>query len=132
MNEIAQASPALRPEALLQILEVTRKLAAPFDLQAVLQEIGEAARNVLRAERATVWLYEPETAELVLASDSADTAPPRGTLTQGILGLTARSRRVVNVPDCRAEPLFDPAGCRNYATTLAKRLDERLAKEARK
>ena len=44
---------ALRPEALLQILEVTRKLAAPFELAAVLAEIGEAARSVLRAERAS-------------------------------------------------------------------------------
>ena len=50
----------LRAEALLQILEVTRKLAAPFELPAVLAEIGEAARSVLRAERATLWLYEPD------------------------------------------------------------------------
>jgi len=28
------------------------------------------------------------------------------------------------------QPLFDPAGCRNYAAELTKRLDERLAKEA--
>ena len=130
MNEIAQASPALRPEALLQILEVTRKLAAPFDLQAVLQEIGEAARNVLRAERATVWLYEPETAELVLASDSADTAPPRSALTQGILGLTARSRRVVNVPDCRAEPLFDPAVDLDYDNDVRSLLSVPLFERA--
>ena len=30
------------------------------------------------------------------------------------------------------QPLFDPKGCRNYAATLTKRLDERLAKEAGK
>ena len=29
-------------------------------------------------------------------------------------------------------PLFDPAGCRNYAAALSKRLDDRLAKEAAK
>ena len=28
------------------------------------------------------------------------------------------------------QPLFDPDGCRNYAASLTKRLDERLAKEA--
>ena len=27
------------------------------------------------------------------------------------------------------QPLFDPAGCQNYAAALTKRLDERLAKE---
>ena len=30
------------------------------------------------------------------------------------------------------QPLFDTAGCRNYAAALTKRLDERLAKEAAK
>jgi sigma-B regulation protein RsbU (phosphoserine phosphatase) len=110
---LAEGQPAatsgLRAEALLQILEVTRKLAAPFDLQAVLAEIGEAARSVLRAERATVWLYEPEHGLLVL-SGRPDTEPPvTAQLTQGVLGLTARARQVINVPDVRSEPLFDPA-----------------------
>ena len=30
-------------------------------------------------------------------------------MSQGVLGLTARSRQVINVPDCKREPLFDPA-----------------------
>jgi sigma-B regulation protein RsbU (phosphoserine phosphatase) len=104
----AEAAGVLPPEALLQILEVTRKLAAPFDLRTVLAEVGEAARRVLRAERATVWLLEPDTATLVLTDGSTDAEPLRASLEQGILGLTARTRRVVNVPDCRVEPHFDP------------------------
>jgi sigma-B regulation protein RsbU (phosphoserine phosphatase) len=100
---------ALRAEALLQILEVTRKLAAPFDLPAVLAEIGEAARSVLRAERATVWLYEADQDVLVLTGAPGDVAPVKAPLSRGILGLTARSRQIINVPDVRREPLFDPA-----------------------
>jgi phosphoserine phosphatase RsbU/P len=107
MNDMQQ-SVGLRPEALLQILEVTRKLAAPFDLQSVLTEIGEAARSVLHAERATVWLYEPGLEALVLAGTPAD-QPVRARLEQGILGLTARTRAIVNVPDCRVDERFDPA-----------------------
>jgi phosphoserine phosphatase len=107
--EVDAAAPALRAEALLQILEVTRKLAAPFDLPAVLAEIGEAARSVLRAERATVWLYEPDQGVLVLTGGPAGSAPLRAQLSQGVLGLTARSRQIVNVPDVRREPIFDPA-----------------------
>jgi phosphoserine phosphatase RsbU/P len=99
----------LRAEALLQILEVTRKLAAPFDLPAVLAEIGEAARSVLRAERATVWLYEPEQEVLVLTGGPPTALPVKAQLSQGVLGLTARSRQIINVPDVRREPLFDPA-----------------------
>lgn len=104
----AQSPVGLRPEALLQILEVTRKLAAPFDLQTVLAEVGEAARSVLRAERATVWLLEPETGMLALTGTPPHVAPVRSSLDRGILGLTARTRSIVNVPDSRAEPLFDP------------------------
>jgi len=107
--EVQPVSAGLRAEALLQILEVTRKLAAPFDLPAVLAEIGEAARSVLRAERATVWLYEPEQGVLVLTGGPATEPPIRANLSQGILGHTARSRQVVNVADVRSEPLFDPS-----------------------
>jgi phosphoserine phosphatase len=99
----------LRAEALLQILEVTRKLAAPFELNEVLAEIGEAARSVLRGERATVWLFEPEEGVLVLTGLAPGVKPVRAQLSQGVLGLTARSRQVINVPDCKREPLFDPA-----------------------
>jgi len=103
-----QPSATLRSEVLLQILEVTRRLAAPFDLPDVLAEIGEAARRVLRAERATIWLHDAEAGELVLAGTGPGDAPLRSSLERGILGLTARRRAIVNVPDCRAEPLFDP------------------------
>jgi len=107
VNE-TQQSMSLRPEALLQILEVTRKLAAPFDLESVLAEIGEAARDVLHAERATVWLYEPESDSLVLTGESSGTVV-RASLDRGILGVTARTRAIVNVPDCRVDERFDPA-----------------------
>jgi sigma-B regulation protein RsbU (phosphoserine phosphatase) len=107
MNDVPQGS-SLRPEALLQILEVTRKLAAPFDLESVLVEIGTAAENVLHAERATVWLYEPDADALFLTGAAAD-QPVKATLDQGILGLTARDRAIVNVPNCRADQRFDPA-----------------------
>jgi phosphoserine phosphatase len=107
-TDVQPVATALRSEALLQILEVTRKLAAPFDLPSVLAEIGEAARSVLRAERATVWLYEPDQAQLVLTG-MPGAVPVRASLAQGILGLTARSRQVVNVPDVRSDPIFDPS-----------------------
>ena len=71
-------STSLSPESLLRILDVTRKLAAPFELTDVLAEIGEAARTVLNAERATVWLNDPDTGDLVLIGGPGQTAggPP--------------------------------------------------------
>ena len=39
------------------ILAVASKLAAPFDLQTMLTEVVNAAKQVLNADRGTVWLY---------------------------------------------------------------------------
>ena len=48
------------------ILRVTRGLAAPFDLTTMLGEVVSAAKQVLDAERGSVWLYDAATDELVL------------------------------------------------------------------
>jgi len=52
--------------ALRHILEVTRKLAAPFDLDTMLTEVVNASREVLNAERGTVFLYDDANDELVV------------------------------------------------------------------
>jgi hypothetical protein len=46
---VSKSSQHLRTETLEQILEVTRKLAAPYDLTHMLSEVIEAARTVLHA-----------------------------------------------------------------------------------
>ena len=90
------------------ILAVAAKLAAPFDLRTMLVEVVSAAKQVLAAERGTVWLYDAATDELVLeiATDIAPLRVPGGT---GLVGSCARSRQIINVPDCYADPRFDPA-----------------------
>ena len=90
------------------ILAVTRNLAAPFDLPAMLAEVTCAAREVLRAERSSVWLHDEGAGELVLkvSSDIRDVRIPVGA---GLVGACARDRQIINVPDCYADPRFDPA-----------------------
>jgi phosphoserine phosphatase len=89
------------------ILAVAAKLAEPFDLRTMLVEVVAAARQVLKADRGAVWLYEAATDQLVLevASDLARVRVPAGT---GIVGTCARTRRLINVADCYADPRFDP------------------------
>jgi phosphoserine phosphatase RsbU/P len=90
------------------ILEVTRSLAAPFDLTTMLSAVTGAARQVLNAERSSVWLHDADAAELVLkvSSDLSDVRIPVGL---GLVGACARDRRIINVPDCYADPRFDAA-----------------------
>ena len=89
------------------ILAVTGKLAAPFDLTTMLAEVVAAAKQVLKVDRGTVWLYDREADELVLRFSEDVTAMriPAGT---GLVGSCARSRRLINVRDCYADPRFDP------------------------
>ncbi len=98
----------LTTSGMAAILEVTRALAAPFDLHALLAEVTRAAREVLAAERCSVWLHDAGSDELVLevASDIRHVRVPVGV---GLVGACARERRIVNVPDCYADPRFDPA-----------------------
>ena len=44
----------LQAEDLERILEVTRKLAAPFDLTVMLREVVEAARSIIDADLGSV------------------------------------------------------------------------------
>jgi sigma-B regulation protein RsbU (phosphoserine phosphatase) len=90
------------------ILGVTSALAAPFDLMTMLAEVVAAAKQVLAADRGSVWLYDADTDELVLEVATA-IEPVRVASGAGLAGACARSRRIINVPDCYADPRFDPS-----------------------
>jgi phosphoserine phosphatase RsbU/P len=89
------------------ILGVTSALAAPFDLMTMLAEVVAAAKQVLDAERGSVWLHDPATDELVLEV-ATGIKPIRIRSGVGLVGACARSRELINVPDCYADPRFDP------------------------
>lgn len=104
----AQGRDGLSAQDMAVILEVTRGLAAPFDLDTMLAAVTAAARQVLQAERSSVWLYDDAAAELVLKV-SSDIRDVRVAVGVGMVGACARERQVINVPDCYADPRFDAA-----------------------
>ena len=89
------------------ILDVTKALAAPFDLMTMLGEVVAAAKQVLGAERGSVWLYDEPSGELVLEV-ATGIQPVRVPWQSGLVGACAHSRRIINVPDCYADARFDP------------------------
>ena len=99
--------PVLLARNVEPILAVASKLAAPFDLQTMLTEVIDAAKTVLDAERASVWLYEAASDELMMkvATSIAAIRVPAGV---GIAGSCARTREIINVPDCYADARFNP------------------------
>ena len=96
----------LGTEALKRVLDVTRKLAAPFDLATMLAEVVQAAKQVLKADGGTLWLYEPGPNELVMRV-ATGIEPVRMSADRGIVGECVRTRAIINVPDCYADPRFN-------------------------
>jgi sigma-B regulation protein RsbU (phosphoserine phosphatase) len=96
------------PEDLTQILDVTRRLAAPFDLATMLTEVMRASKRVLQAEGGSLWLYDKGAHELVMRVATA-LEPMRIPADRGIVGECVRTRAIINVPDCYADPRFNQA-----------------------
>jgi len=97
----------LDARALERLLEVTRDLARPLDLGTMLERVVDAARSILAADRGTVFLYEAASDELV-SKVATGTGELRVPAARGIVGECARERRVIHVPDCYADPRFNP------------------------
>lgn len=92
---------------LLQVLDVTRRLARNVDLPDVLRATIDAGRTVCRAERGSVFLYDAATEELytVVGTGLGDAAI-RIPAAKGIAGQTAQTRVTINIPDCYADSRF--------------------------
>ena len=93
-------------QALRRILEVTRKLAAPFDLDTMLTEVVDVSRNILDADRGTVFLYDELTDELVVRV-ATELGTIRIPANKGIVGESAQTHKLINVPDCYADDRFN-------------------------
>jgi GAF domain-containing protein len=87
---------------LFKVLEVTRRLGAPVELDEILQLVIEAALGVLDAERGTVFLYDRSTDELFsrVATGEEEIRFPASL---GIAGESAKKRELINVEDCYAD-----------------------------
>jgi len=95
-------------QALRQVLEVTRKLAAPYDLDTMLAEVVDASREILNADRGTVFLYDAKSDELVVRVGT-DLDHIRIPADKGIVGESAQTRKLINVPDCYEDDRFNRA-----------------------
>jgi len=97
---------ATEARALRRVLEVTRKLAAPFDLDTMLTEVVDVSRHILDADRGTVFLYDEKTDELVVRV-ATGLGSIRIPANKGIVGESAQTKKLINVPDCYADERFN-------------------------
>ncbi len=96
-------------DILWRILDVTRQLSKPVELNDMLVQVVDAARDVLRAERGTVFLYDSGNHELFAeVGTGLEVEEIRFPADQGIAGICARTCRIVNVPDAYSHKGFNP------------------------
>ena len=96
-----------KPEDLQKVLEITRLMAAAVDLDSLLQLVIARSMELLDSERASLFLYEPETNELV-SRIAIGEKEIRFSIDQGIAGEAVRTGRTICVPDAYADPRFNP------------------------
>lgn len=89
------------------LLEVARQLAAPCDLATAFARVIEAGRSILHADRGSVFLYDWQTRELYISVATGIEQEIRFSVDHGIAGQCARTRQIINVPDCYADPRFN-------------------------
>jgi sigma-B regulation protein RsbU (phosphoserine phosphatase) len=104
----ARASDGLSRDALRRILEITRDLVRPTDLETLLYTIVDAAKHLLDAEGGTVWQYLPDEGVLQMRVARGLDAI-RIPADRGLAGECVRTRALINVPDCYADPRFNRA-----------------------
>lgn len=101
-----QTSTPPRINDLLRILEISRHQAMTTDLQSLLAEIETAASDILNCERATVFVYDNEHAELYSCVESRSEFV-HIPVDQGIAGASFQSGKLLNIRDAYADPRFN-------------------------
>lgn len=92
--------------ALMRMLEVAQQLSRPFELRALLEQIIDAGRDVLQADRGSVFLYDDQLRELYTAV-AHGVKGIRFSIDKGIAGECVRTGMIINVPDCYADDRFN-------------------------
>ncbi|MBI3521849.1 MAG: GAF domain-containing protein [Chloroflexi bacterium] len=94
------------PAKLEVILDVTRRLMSVTDLDALLELIAQATTQVLKADRATIFLVDADRGELWSKVALGGVQEIRFPVGAGISGEVARTGTIINIPDAYADPRF--------------------------
>lgn len=94
------------------LLRATTYLGQSLDLEATLRFVMEQARDLMQADRSTLFMLSKETGELwtkVANKDGTEIIPIRIPSNKGIAGYVASTRQPLNIPDAYKDPRFDPS-----------------------
>ncbi|HET8568822.1 MAG TPA: HD domain-containing phosphohydrolase [Candidatus Limnocylindria bacterium] len=91
------------------ILDITRRLMAVTDLDALLRLIAESTTDLLGADRATIFLVDQDRGELWSKVATGDgVGEIRFPIGVGIAGQVAATGTTINIEDAYEDPRFNP------------------------
>ncbi|MGD1804688.1 GAF domain-containing protein [Dapis sp. BLCC M126] len=94
------------------LLKATTTLGQSLDLETTLGAVMDQARNLMQADRSTLFLLSKETNELwtkVATADRKKMMEIRIPANRGIAGYVASTGQTLNIPDAYIDPRFDPS-----------------------
>ncbi|NEQ36742.1 MAG: GAF domain-containing protein [Okeania sp. SIO3I5] len=94
------------------LLKATTTLGQSLDLETTLRAVMDQARNLMQADRSTLFLLSKETNELwtkVATVDRKKIVEIRIPANRGIAGYVASTGQTLNIPDAYIDPRFDPS-----------------------
>lgn len=93
------------------LLKATTTLGQSLDLETTLQAVMEQARDLMQADRSTLFLLRKETEELwtkVAKADGKTMVEISIPANRGIAGYVASTGKTLNITDAYTDPRFDP------------------------
>ncbi|MEM1309463.1 MAG: GAF domain-containing protein [Cyanobacteria bacterium P01_D01_bin.71] len=93
------------------LLKAISSLEQSLDLEKTLQSVMAEARDLMNADRSTLWLINEATDELwskVKSGDGQSLIELRIPADRGIVGFVASTGKTLNIPDAYQDPRFDP------------------------
>lgn len=93
------------------LLKAISSLEQSLDLEKTLQSVMEEARQLMQADRSTLWLIDEERGDLwskVKTGDGKTLLELRNPTGSGIVGHVATTKETLNIPDAYQDPRFNP------------------------
>ncbi len=93
------------------LLKAISSLEQSLDLEKTLQSVMEEARQLMQADRSTLWLIDEESGDLwskVKSGDGKSLVELHNPISSGIVGHVATTGEILNIPDAYQDPRFNP------------------------
>lgn len=93
------------------LLKAISSLEQSLDLEKTLQSVMEEARQLMQADRSTLWIMDEDKGELwsrVKMGDGKTMLDLHNPIGSGIVGHVASTGETLNIPDAYQDPRFNP------------------------